>query len=414
MKTPKIIIAHPGEQHARHAVVGLQHRKMLMQYITSFYYKETGFFDYLPEKIKRRLEKELCRRRNDEIDDSLVDMVMPFHELFKTLFARIGVSDSVTQYLIRWRNRRFDRIVADKVFNKQPDGVVVYDSSALRVLSQCKKSNVVGILDQTIGHKTAWNTILEEELLLHPHLFNSTDNPLPTKEAIDMATDEVLVADRILAGSEYTKRTLLNAGVEIDRIKVIPYGANLKLFRPVNTVKVSRKEKFKVLFVGSVGLRKGVHYLLEAVKQLNHPQIELHLVGGLEGNGQWLSKYDGIFKHIPFVTHDRLCRIYQDSDVFVFPSLHEGFGMVLNEAIASGLPIIGTPHTGVPDILKYGKCGYVVPIRDIDELKEKILLLYNDPDLLNEMRNNAIAVSKKFSWEHYGKNIENFINEEIK
>lgn len=409
MKHPQIIIAHPGEQHARRAVVGLQSADMLMQYVTSFYYKKTRLLNYFPVQFKRRLEKELCRRRNDKIDDSLVEMIMPFHELFLILAKRSGFPVGFTQYLMRWRNHKFDRLIAEKISQTQPNGVIVYNSSALQTLLGCRNNGVVGILDQTIGHPATWKRTLKQELSLHPDLYKEATHLLPCKQLIDENTAEALGAEWVLAGSEYTKRTLIDVGVAPERIKIIPYGADLEHFWPADSEKISRQGKFKVLFVGSIGLRKGVHYLLEAIRQLNHPQIELHLVGGIEGSGQWLSKYDGIFKHTPFVTHDKLCHIYRNSDVFVFPSLHEGFGMVLNEAIASGLPIIGTPCTGVPDILKYGKCGYVIPIRDVEQLKKYIIDLFEDNSLYEEMSNNARKVAELFSWDKYEERLTNWI-----
>jgi len=410
MKSPQIMVAHPGEQHARRAVVGLQSAGMLMQYVTSFYYKKNRLLDYLPIQIKHRLEKELCRRRNDNIDDSLIEMIMPFHELFKVLAIRSGFPIGFTQYLTRWRNHRFDRHIAEKVSQFQPDGIIVYNSAALQTLLQCRSSGVMGILDQTIGHPMTWKKIIEEESSLHPDLFEQATDLLPSNQLIEENTAEAQAAEWVLAGSEYTKRTLIDVGVAAERIKVIPYGADLKRFVPNNFEKeVWPKRKFKVLFVGNVGFRKGVHYLLEAIKQLNHPHIELHLVGGVEGEGRWLSKYDGFFKHTPFVTHDHLCKIYRESDVFVFPSLHEGFGMVLNEAIASGLPIIGTSHTGAPDILKHGKCGFIVPIRDVEYIQQYILELFEDSDLHQEMSLNASKVAKNFSWGKYEERLTTFL-----
>jgi len=160
-----------------------------------------------------------------------------------------------------------------------------------------------------------------------------------------------------------------------------------------------------LLFVGGIGVRKGVHYLLEAVRQLNHPQIELLLVGTIEGDKSWLADYAGRFRHISFVTHAKLCNIYRASDVVVLPSLHEGFSMVLIEAVASGLPVISTAHTGVPEMLKYGRCGFVVPIRDVEQLKLHIMLLLEDRQLCQEMSVAARNVAQHYSWAKYSERL---------
>lgn len=407
MKLPRIIVAHPGEQHARRAVVALQSSGMFLEYITSFYYKKTTFVGYLPNRIKHRLEKELCRRRNDKIDDSLVAAIMPIHESCCILATRVGMPEKISRWL-RWRrNCRFDEKVTRIIKEKSPDAVIGYDTAALRTLSQCQSCSTVGVLDQTIGHLTAWKKILEEEMALHPQLFKRSSYSLPNQQQLKELKAEALAADWILAGSEYTKNTLIDIGVAPERIKIIPYGADIERFWPAESGRRRRRKKFKVLFVGSIGIRKGVHYLLEAIRQLNHPQIKLILVGGIEGNGKWLSQYEGIFKHVPFVTHDRLCQIYRDSDIFVFPSLHEGSAIVTYEALASGLPVVTTPNSGT--VVRDGKDGFIVPIRDVEALMEKIYLLSQDQELKTKMSENARQRAINFTWQAYGQRLIAFV-----
>ena len=88
-------------------------------------------------------------------------------------------------------------------------------------------------------------------------------------------------------------------------------------------------------------------------------------------------------------------------DVLVFPSLFEGFGLVILEAMSQGLPVITTAHTAGPDILTEGSDGFVVPIRSAEGIAGKVSLLYEDPDLLEAMKVQAVATARQWTWEKY-------------
>ncbi|MHC5731280.1 MAG: glycosyltransferase family 4 protein, partial [Nostoc sp.] len=120
---------------------------------------------------------------------------------------------------------------------------------------------------------------------------------------------------------------------------------------------------FRALFVGRVGVRKGVHYLIKAWEELQLPQAELMLVGVNEFPETWLSQLPEGVNYIPSVPHTTLNQYYSNANVFVFPSLVEGFGLVLLEAMACGIPVITTTHTAGPDIITDGTEGFIVPIR---------------------------------------------------
>jgi glycosyltransferase involved in cell wall biosynthesis len=99
--------------------------------------------------------------------------------------------------------------------------------------------------------------------------------------------------------------------------------------------------------------------------------------------------------------HDRILAEMAAHDVFVFPSLFEGFGLVLLEAMAMGLPIITTAHTAGPDLIEEGRQGFIVPIRDAAAIADKLDLLQRQPALRNEMGRAARLRAGDFTWEAY-------------
>jgi len=133
------------------------------------------------------------------------------------------------------------------------------------------------------------------------------------------------------------------------------------------------------------------------------------------GGGEGLKAYEGIFKHIKSVPYAELPQYYQSADIFVYPSLHEGSALAIYEAMASGLPVITTYNSG--SVVRDGEEGYILPIRDVEALMEKILLLYQDEDLRYLMGKKARERVEDFTWAQYrlrlGDTVQELISEKI-
>jgi len=298
-----------------------------------------------------------------------------------------------------WRNGRFDQFVAGKVQQRRPELVVAYDSAALRTLRAAKEVGAVCLLDQSIGHIRWGAQLLAEEAQLHPEFADSMPSEVP-RALIERCTEEALIADHVLAASSYVRESLVAAGVAPSRIVIVPYGADTQRFRPSSQ---PLRSGLRLLFVGGVTQRKGVKYLLEAVKRLGIHDLRLTLVGQVVGSGRGLAPYREFFRHVPNVPHHEVHRYFQQADVFVYPSLHEGSAIAIYEALASGLPVITTPNSG--SVVRDGVEGFVVPIRDVDALMERILLLYQHEELRRQMARSARRTAEQFTWEAYRKRL---------
>jgi alpha-maltose-1-phosphate synthase len=168
---------------------------------------------------------------------------------------------------------------------------------------------------------------------------------------------------------------------------------------------------FRALFVGRVGPRKGFHYLLQAWQELHLPDAELLAIGINEFPNNWLTQYQDIFRYIPSLPHAALNEYYSTASVFVFPSLVEGFGLVLLEAMACGIPVITTPNTAGPDILTDGVEGFIVPIRDVAALKEKLEWCYSHPEELAQMGKAARQKAEQLTWGLYRQQLASRVQE---
>ena len=117
----------------------------------------------------------------------------------------------------------------------------------------------------------------------------------------------------------------------------------------------------------------------------------------------FFSKYEGHYKYVGHVPQAELYKYYSQGSVFVMMSLEEGLAVVQLQAMACGLPVIATTNTGAEDIVREGKDGFIIPIRDVEALKEKLTYLYEHPDIREAMSRSAKErVSSGFTWDDYG------------
>jgi len=125
--------------------------------------------------------------------------------------------------------------------------------------------------------------------------------------------------------------------------------------------------------------------------------------GASEEIKPFFKKYEGNYKYIGHVPQKELYKYYSQGSVFAMMSIQEGLAMVQPQAMACGLPVISTTNTGGEDIIRDGKDGFIIPIRDVEALKEKLVYLYENRDICKTMGQSAKErVSTSFTWDDYG------------
>jgi len=398
-----VIVAHPGTQHSYQTALALQEAGLLDSYLTGIYYKPKGslarLVENLPGGLRTKFQRELRRRHLTSLDPGHVQT----HALAELLFvgcSRFKPLRKYTENILVWRNERFDRWTADILRMRRRAAIVCYNTCAMRTFAEAKLIGAFCILDQTIADYRAGIRLLREETDAQPDFADSID--ITFMESFGQrSAAEPDAADLILAGSDYVKWSLQENGVEAGKIAVVPYGADPERFTPGPK---ARDGVFRILFVGQISQRKGIKYLLEAVKQLRLPQSELTIVGGIVGSGAGLAPYREYFRWVPNVPNHEVHRFFQTADIFVYPSLFEGSAIATYEALASGLPVITTPNSG--SVVCDGVEGFLVPIRDVEKLKEKILLLYRDLELRETMSLAARKRAMQFTWTAYRQRVE--------
>lgn len=394
----RVLVHHPGSNHlAYELVAGLQHGGYDTTFETGFFYTGTGplaaLVHALPSKVSARIERELRRRSHKDVDPAKL-RIHPLPELAYVAMNRMGVGQDRLNRVIGWRNEIVDARVAARVRRERPDFVVGHDSSALLAQRAAREVGTTSVLSQVIGHISQGIAVFQEEMARAPEFAESL--VLPSEDIVERCQQEILEADSILASSDYVRDTLVARGADPARTVVVPYGVDVDRFRP-GSKRDSRI--FRMLFVGSLSQRKGIKYLLEAVRRLNLPDSELLLVGKMVGNPEAFKQYSGHFRHVPHVPYHEVHTLYQDADIFVYPSLHEGSAFATYEALASGLPVVATAETG--SVVRDGEEGFIVQMRDVEGLMARIEQLYRNPELRAAMARKARARAEEFTWAQY-------------
>ena len=286
---------------------------------------------------------------------------------------------------------------------KDLDILIGWSSFSLKSFQLVKNNKCLKILERGSTHIDFQTNIMKEEYLIN----NLTPN-LPSKYIIDKEKMEYELADHIMVPTEFARQTFLKRGFAEKKIIKIPYGVDLKEFQK----KKSNKEKgliFRIIYTGTLSIRKGVLYLLKSFEELNLKNSQLLMIGNIDSEikskiNKYRSNKKIIFKKS--ISQSKLSEQYSSSNVFITCSIEEGLSMVQLQAMSCGLPIICTPNSGGDEIIDNGNDGFILPIRDIEELKKKILYLYNNQSICFEMGMRAQKkIKDSFSWETYGKNV---------
>ena len=381
-----VLISQPVHQHAYEAAVAAQDGGTLRWFVTGLYDTGRGLADQrlrrrLPAVARRRIERDLRRRRHPELDPARVLTIPRYHLVATGARRSIGRLPHLRRLdLETWAHHRFDRELGRRLARLPGVQVVhAFEGTALATFQAAKRAGKRTILDVASAHERFMRV---EGKRVQPRI-----------------AAERLLADVLLAPSDYVVGCLVEAGIPRHRILKVPYGVDPGTFRRAAAPRTD--DLFRAVFVGRIGRRKGVSYLLEAWRRLALPNAELLLIGEADQEGRRLLRhYQGLYRLAGAPPRHEVHRFLQLSDVFVFPSLAEGSALVTYEALASELPVITTPNSG--SVARDGIDGFLIPAHDVDALGERLALLHADPELRRRMgAAGRDLIEREYTWRHY-------------
>jgi len=259
-----------------------------------------------------------------------------------------------------------------------------------------KRYGALTVCDRGSSHILYQEEILREEYERWRVPFRPFDRRIVEREL-----QEYEECDLITVPSTFALRSFVERGVPEGKLAKLAYGVDLHMFHPVP----KEDNVFRVIYVGAMSLQKGVPYLLEALATLQLPKFEIWLIGGLTDEIKpFFKKYEGRFRYLGVIPQTKLYQYYSQGSVFAIASLQEGLALVQAQAMACGLPVIATKNTGAEDLFTDGIEGFIVPIRSPEAIREKVVYLYEHPEVREEMARAALKRVKSMGgWNEYGK-----------
>jgi glycosyltransferase involved in cell wall biosynthesis len=405
----KVGVFHPGTQHSWQTALAFQEGGSLGWYATSaFYDKERWpykFENLLPGSLADRLHREFMRRHLPGLDTSQIRQ-FGMWEWCETLARRAGYA-TIARCANRRGNRSFGKRLIRLLEDERVDVVWGYNTSSLEVFRWAKARGVRCVLDQTIGHCASLNHVMLAERAKNPDFFVESFVPFSLAD-IALQNEELALADLVVVGCDFCSRTLVENGCDPKKIVIIPYGFDETLFP---TTKPTRKplggRPIEFLFVGSVTPRKGVATLMEAFADIPPQLARLTIIGHLEIPEKTFRRFRGHIAHIESIPRKDVVEHFTAADCFVFPSLFEGGGIVLYEAVAAGLGIVQSSNCG--DGVRYGRNGLVLKEISPGCLRQAVLDLVANPGQLLEWQDASWRMREERTWKRYRHAIRDLI-----
>lgn len=272
-----------------------------------------------------------------------------------------------------------------------------FSYASLETLQAERVRGSAGVLDQIDPGRLEWD-IIREEAERWPAYAEPMGEPPPGY--YERAEQEWREADLVVVNSAWTRDALVRRGADPHRIEVVPLAYEHAVsMEPC----VPREGPLTILWLGSVILRKGIQYLIEAAKALANERVQFVIAGPMGVRPDVFRDLPANIRYVGAVPRSEAARIYSNADVFVLPTLSDGFAITQIEALAHGLPVIATPNCGA--VVEEGRTGFLVPPRDAGALANAIRRFICDPKLAPSMRENCRTAASTYSVAAYARRL---------
>jgi len=407
----KVVLTNPSiAPHIRQNLLAYNEAGHLSKFYTGFvHYPGSKLPLFL--KLFKPLHSIFSRRSLQGIPFDKIVM-RPFPELLRSISART-FSLQITDAIWEWSELGFDRWAAAKI--KRSDDVVhTYEHAALSTLIKARRLNLFSVYEQPSQHHSFFSEIAKHQMKLYPELDGPTTGLLVNEKAKrrnKRRDQELKLASLILCNSTFTKNTLIASGIPSSKIRIIPL-AFPEVIDDDKPERTNRQVTF--LYAGNQSLRKGSHLLYEAWKLCGFKEEEakLLLVGKMLLPAHLrndLPKNVVINGNIP---HEELMELYQQADIFVLPTLADGFGMVVTEAMSQGVPVIASINSCGPDVIDHTQDGWLIPAGDLSALVAQMKWCVENRNQLNNFSKAARQKALSWQWPQYRQLLTEIIYDE--
>lgn len=404
----KVILAHPtGNEFVRAAACGLLDADLLFQFYTGI----ATFPGSALDRLGALGPLSELRRRRFDVALEPVTSTWPWLELGRQVASKAGLTNLTRHetglFSVDAVYQNLDKRVAARLAaatRRGVTGIYAYEDGAAFSFEEAKKLGLKCIYDLPIGYWRSAQRYLKVEQERWPAWSATMPGFLDSAAKLERKDEEMRLADKIIVASQFTASTLRDFPTPLAPVEVIPYG-----FPPVGEARTystpGGQRPLKLLFVGGLSQRKGIADLFAAVEGLE-PRVQLTVVGRKASN-DCPALDAALAKHewIPSLPHAEILKLMRAHDVLVFPSLFEGFGLVITEAMSQGTPVITTDRTAGPDLIEHGRNGWLVEAASTPALRASIEELLRQPEKIAEIGKAAMETARLRPWKVYGQEI---------
>lgn len=410
-----VFLAHPsGNQFFRHLAQSLAKAHALAGLASCLNWGGSAAW-WGKKLLPRRLSAELERRSFGE-DWATPMLNHPFREAARLAAQRMGwkklVAHESGPFCVDAVYQDFDRWLASRCFKGDLPGraVYAYEDAAFEIFSAAKSMGKSRIYDLPIAYWETGRRLMSEEAERHPAWQGTLGGGIKDSEAkCDRKRRELELANLVVVPSTFVAESL-PLWAKNKPVVISPFGSPHTIPH-LSTGSRSTKGPLRVLFAGSMGQRKGLADLFEAIRGLHRSDVELVVLGSpLEPLDFYRSQLSG-FTFEAGRPHREVLQLMSSCHVFCLPSIVEGRALVMQEAMSQGLPLIITPNTGGEDLIEEGITGFLLPIRSPDKIAEKIDWCADHREALVVMSQAAMRKAAEYTWESYGHSISSAIQE---
>lgn len=404
----KILFAYPGTGiFGQQAALAFAERDALEAYLTTFAWRQDGplarLLRALPGGAGARIERELARRALTAAPEELVE-TRAFWEVVRTLAAKAGASAPLVDRIWDHLSHEFTRAAARRL-ERGGDAVYAYEYSALEAFDAAARRGKARILDFPSLNSRQFEEIRQCEKARHPELRDSHDAYFDARfERRQARRDaEMARADVIITNSSVTRASHIAHGADPEKIFAVPLGAppvRAELPLPDD----HRNRPLRVVWAGTFSIRKGAYHFVEAWRRIAARGVaRVDIYGAVVMSDRHVNPVPEGMNFRGSVIRSRLFEAFDAADVLVFPTLADGFGMVVTEAFSRGLPVITTSRAGASDLVRDRENGLIIEAGAPEPIVAALEWCLDNRPALAAMRPAALATARGWQWSDYRK-----------
>jgi glycosyltransferase involved in cell wall biosynthesis len=341
------------------------------------------------------------RRRLSIVDKAHLE-TNPWREALRLAAGRLTRNEILTDKIFHWMRDGFDAWLA-KQMRSPVEMVYSYETECLETFQAARRARIRTVLDLPSPEHDYVENLLWSEYEKFPELLTRGRRHFRTLQAERTARrhEEFRLADIVVANSELTARTWAGAGLDRSKIRVVPLGAPQPAADGAEGGS-GGEGPLRLVWAGTFSVRKGAHYLLEAWKQWSPgKEAMLDVYGSQRLPSALVADLPSNIRFHGAVARPALLDAFRRADLLVFPTLCDGFGLVIAEALSRGLPVLTTRQAGAADLIIDQVNGLMVEAGSAEALRQGLAWAASHRKDLHKMRGAALRTAAENQWSDY-------------